>query len=150
MVNTIVLAGNVVADPEIKTTKTGKIVARVRLAVNNPMNDEEVLYINVDTWGQQAEFIQKFAKKGNSLTTQGRLKQEEWTGKDGTKRTSYCVVADKINFIGGKKKEATVEPVFSIQDAGGNTILQVNDPSKAKKAAVIPGQDKEPFDDIQF
>jgi single-strand DNA-binding protein len=148
MVNTIVLAGNVVADPEIKTTKTGKIVARVRLAVNNPMNDEEVLYINVDTWDKQAEFVQKFAKKGNSLTTQGRLKQEEWTGKDGIKRTSYCVVADKINFIGGKKKEA--EPVFSIKDAGGNTILQVNDPSKKAPKVVVGDDGKEPMDDIQF
>lgn len=148
MVNTIVLAGNVVADPEVKNTASGKVVATVRLAVNNPMNDSEVLYINVDAWDKQAEFVQKFVKKGNSLTTTGRLKQQEWTGKDNVKRTSYSVVADKINFIGGKKKEA--EPVFSIKDAGGNTILQVNDPSKAPKTVTVPADDKEPFDDVQF
>jgi single-strand DNA-binding protein len=145
MVNTIVLAGNVVADPEVRNTATGKVVATVRLAVNNPMNDSEVLYINVDAWDKQAEFVQKFVKKGNSLTTCGRLKQQEWTGKDNVKRTTYSVVADKINFIGGKKKEDT--PVFSIKDAGGNTILQVNDPSKATKAVTVAD---EPFDDVPF
>ena len=145
MVNTIVLAGNVVADPEVKNTATGKTVATVRLAVNNPMNDSEVLYINVDAWDKQAEFVQKFVKKGNSLTTCGRLKQQEWTGKDGVKRTSYSVVADKINFIGSKKKEGTTAPAPIEADTGVVTV-----PAKANKVAVVAGDDKEPFDDIQF
>jgi len=136
MVNTIVLAGNVVADPEIRNTASGKVVGTVRLAVNNPMNDTEVLYINVDAWDKQAEFVQKFVKKGNSLSTTGRLKQQEWTGKDGVKRTTYSVVADKINFIGGKKKEDA-----SVTSAAPAT----------EKVVTVPADDKEPFDDdIKF
>ena len=140
MINTIVLAGNVVADPEIRNTASGKAVATVRLAVNNPMNDTEVLYINVDAWDKQAEFVQKFVKKGNSLSTCGRLKQQEWTGKDGVKRTTYSVVADKINFIGGKKKEDTSSP------APAAVVV----PDKVAKVVTVPSDDTEPFDDIKF
>lgn len=104
MLNVIILAGNAVADPVVRTTNTGKNIATVRLAVNNPLNDEEVLYIDVDTWDKQSEFVQKFVKKGNSLSVVGRLKSREYTGNDGIKRTAFSVVCERVNFIGSKKK----------------------------------------------
>jgi single-strand DNA-binding protein len=102
MINNIVLAGNVVADPTTRNTTTGKSVSTVRLAVNNPLNDKEVLFINVEVWDKQSEFVNKYVKKGNSISAVGRLKQDDWE-KDGVKRTSYVVVADRINFFGAKK-----------------------------------------------
>jgi len=106
MLNVITLVGNVVADPTSRSTNTGKTVATVRLAVNNPLNDKEVLFINVDTWEKQADFVTKFVKKGSMVSAVGRLRQDEWE-KDGVKRTAYSVVAERVNFIGSKKKEAT-------------------------------------------
>ena len=106
MLNVITLVGNVVADPTSRATNTGKNVATVRLAVNNPLNDKEVLFINVDTWEKQADFVTKFVKKGSMVSAVGRLRQDEWE-KDGVKRTAYSVVAERVNFIGSKKKEAT-------------------------------------------
>jgi single-strand DNA-binding protein len=108
------------------------------------MNDTEVLYIDVDVWDKQSEFVQKFVKKGNSVSTQGRLKSREWTDEKGTKRTSFSVVADRINFFGGKKKDD------ADKQHDENPVSSVNDPSKAKKAVVVSGEDKEPMDDIQF
>ena len=104
MLNVIVVAGNAVADPTIRNTATGKTIATVRLAVNNPLNDEEVLFIDVDSWDKQADFVQKFVKKGNSLSAVGRLKSRDFTGKDGVKRVAYSIVCERINFIGSKKK----------------------------------------------
>jgi single-strand DNA-binding protein len=104
MLNVITLVGNVVADPTSRATNTGKTVATVRLAVNNPLNDKEVLFINVDTWEKQADFVAKFVKKGSMVSAVGRLKQDEWE-KDGVKRTAYSVVAERVNFIGSKKKD---------------------------------------------
>ena len=105
MLNVIILAGNAVADPVIRTTQTGKNIATIRLAVNNPLNDEEVLYIDVDTWDKQSEFVSKYVKKGNSLSVVGRLKSREFTGNDGVKRTAFSIVCSQINFIGSKKKK---------------------------------------------
>ena len=98
------MVGNVVADPSNRNTTTGKSVSTLRLAVNNPINDKEVLFINVDTWEKQAEFVHKFVKKGSMVSVVGRLKQDDWE-KDGVKRTSYAIVADRVNFVGGKKKD---------------------------------------------
>ena len=119
MLNVITLVGNVVADPTSRSTNTGKTVATVRLAVNNPLNDKEVLFINVDTWEKQADFVTKFVKKGSMVSAVGRLRQDEWE-KDGVKRTAYSVVAERVNFIGSKKKEAAPEasPVLDDQSNG--------------------------------
>lgn len=126
MLNVIILAGNAVADPVVRTTGTGKNIATVRLAVNNPLNDEEVLYIDVDTWEKQAEFTQKFVKKGNSLSVVGRLKSREYTGNDGVKRTAFSVVCERINFIGGKKKSDVATTTVSSDD-GAEVVKEVID-----------------------
>ena len=104
MLNNIVLAGNVVKDPTTRSTPTGKNVSTLRLAVNNPLNDKEVLYIDIETWDKQAEFVGKHVKKGSSVSAVGRLRLDEWM-KDGNKQSKYLVIADKVNFIGSKKKE---------------------------------------------
>jgi len=105
MLNVVTMVGNVVSDPTNKNTTTGKSVSTLRLAVNSPMNDKEVLFINVDTWEKQADFVSKFVKKGSMVSVVGRLKQDDWE-KDGVKRTSYAIVADRVNFVGSKKKDA--------------------------------------------
>ena len=115
MLNVVTMVGNVVADPTNRNTTTGKSVSTLRLAVNNPINDKEVLFINVDTWEKQAEFVHKFVKKGSMVSVVGRLKQDDWE-KDGVKRTSYAIVADRVNFVGGKKKDDAVKVVAVTND----------------------------------
>lgn len=105
MINSVVLAGNVVADPESRNTNSGKAVASFRLAINNPINDKDVVYIDVDTWEKQAEFVGNYVKKGSSVSVVGRLKQDSWE-KDGKKFSKILVVAERVNFLGGKKKDA--------------------------------------------
>jgi len=119
MLNVITLVGNVVADPTSRSTNTGKNVATVRLAVNNPLNDKEVLFINVDTWEKQADFVTKFVKKGSMVSAVGRLRQDEWE-KDGVKRTAYSVVAERVNFIGSKKKDAAAPGASPVLDDQSN------------------------------
>ena len=126
MLNVITLVGNVVADPTTRATNTGKNVATVRLAVNNPLNDKEVLFINVDTWEKQADFVTKFVKKGSMVSAVGRLKQDEWE-KDGVKRTAYSVVADRVNFIGSKKKDAGAAPATATAMAAAPISNDIDD-----------------------
>ena len=133
MLNVIILAGNAVADPVTRTTQTGKNITTVRLAVNNPLNDEEVLYIDVDTWDKQSEFVSKYVKKGNSLSVVGRLKSREYTGSDGVKRTAFSVVCERVNFIGSKKKsDATA--VASAEDATDGAMSDADFAATAAKA----------------
>ena len=102
--NVIVLSGNVVKDPATRTTPSGKSVSTIRLASNNPLNDKEALFIDVESWDKQSEFVSKYVKKGSGIEVVGRLKLDEWM-KDGVKQSKYVVSAERIHFTGGKKKE---------------------------------------------
>jgi single-strand DNA-binding protein len=147
MLNVIILAGNAVADPVVRTTQTGKNIATVRLAVNNPLNDEEVLYIDVDTWDKQSEFVSKYVKKGNSLSVVGRLKSREYTGNDGVKRTAFSVVCERVNFIGSKKKK---EDAADINDESPLDKEFVQPTNIAAKAAAAMAKLKATANDGEF
>ena len=130
MINVIIVGGNATVDPTTNTTASGKKVARFRLAVNNPLNDKEVLYIDVDTWEKQADFVEKYVKKGSALCVVGRLKMDEFTGKDGVKKSKYTIITERLNFIGGgKKKEDAVD-----NDTGTEVIDDAEFAATAAKA----------------
>lgn len=129
MINVVALAGNVVADPTIRATNSGKKVGTFRLAVNNPLSEKEVLFIDVDTWEKQADFVEKYVKKGSLVSVVGRLKQDNWE-KDGQKRSSISVISERLNFVnsGKKKGEADAE-----SDEGGDEA-----PAPAPRQATKP------------
>jgi single-strand DNA-binding protein len=116
MINVVALAGNVVADPTIRATNSGKKVSTFRLAVNNPLSEKEVLFIDVDTWEKQADFVEKYVKKGSLVSVVGRLKQDTWE-KDGQKRSSISVITERLNFVNSGKKKSDSEP----EDSGDET-----------------------------
>lgn len=142
MINSVVLAGNVVADPESRNTNSGKAVASFRLAINNPINDKDVVYIDVDTWEKQAEFVSNYVKKGSSVSVVGRLKQDSWE-KEGKKFSKILVVAERVNFLGGKKKDA--ETVDDERAPASPQTAKSNAKPAYKQAPKAAQQD---FDDI--
>ncbi len=116
MINVVALAGNVVADPTIRATNSGKKVSTFRLAVNNPLSEKEVLFIDVDTWEKQADFVEKYVKKGSLVSVVGRLKQDTWE-KDGQKRSSISVITERLNFVNSGKKKSDSESEDSGDEA---------------------------------
>jgi single-strand DNA-binding protein len=140
MINSVVLAGNVVADPESRNTNSGKAVATFRLAVNNPINDKDVVYIDVDTWEKQAEFVGNYVKKGSSVSVVGRLKQDSWE-KDGKKMTKTLVVAERVGFLGGKKKDGATS------DEPENPAPRAAKPAAKTYAKAAPKQAAQQEDD---
>lgn len=135
MINVVALAGNAVGDPTVRSTSSGKKVSSFRLAVNNPLSEKEVLFIDVDTWEKQAEFVEKYVKKGSLLSVVGRLKQDTWE-KDGQKRSSISVITERINFVNSGKKKAD-----------GDTEVQA--PEKAPKAAPKTAQKSVRDEEVQ-
>lgn len=104
--NLVALSGNVVKDPTTRSTPSGKSVSTIRLAVNNPLSDSEVLFIDVECWDKQSEFVSKHVKKGSGVEAIGRMKLDEWM-KDGVKQSKYFVAAERVHFTNsGKKKDA--------------------------------------------
>lgn len=135
--NNIGIVGNAVRDPESRTLPKGSIVTTIRIAHNDPISDK-VLYIDVDTWDKQAEFVSKYVKKGSLLGIAGKLKMDEWTDKEGKKQTKYAIVADRVHFIGGKKKseEPAVDTEVIDDEAFAATAAKAMAKLKAKSASV--------------
>jgi single-strand DNA-binding protein len=90
---------------------SGQAVANLRMATNRKYKGgdgewkEEVTYVGVEVWGKGAEACGEYLKKGSPVLVEGRLKFKEWKAQDGTNRTALEVVAERVQFLGGKKAE---------------------------------------------
>ena len=100
MLNKIFLMGRLARDPELRRTQTGTPVASFRLAVDRDFKDRNTGeratdWIDVVAWRQTAEFVSRYFTKGRMAVVEGRLQIRDWTDKDGNKRTTAEVVADR-------------------------------------------------------
>jgi len=108
--NKVILIGNLTRDPELKYTPKGTAACQIGMAVNRKwrneqgQDQEEVTFLDVQSWGKQAEAISKYLRKGSPLFVEGRLKLEEWE-KDGKKQSKLRVVLESFQFLGGAKQE---------------------------------------------
>jgi len=99
----ITISGNLTQDPELRFTKSEKSVVTLRVACSDRKRTEsgewvdgETLYINVIAWNQTATNAASSLNKGDSVIVQGKLKQREYTDKEGQSKTIYEVDADYL------------------------------------------------------
>jgi single-strand DNA-binding protein len=107
-INRVVLVGNLTRDPELRHTPSGTPVCSLRLAVNARRKDEtgqwvdKPNYFSVTVWGQQGENCAQYLSKGRPVAIDGRLDWREWETQDGNKREAVEVVAESVQFLGGR------------------------------------------------
>ena len=102
--NKVILMGNMTADPELRQTTGGVSVCSFSIAVNRrfakqDQGQQNVDFINIVTWRQQAEFVARYFKKGNPILICGQLQTRTWTDNQGQKRYATDVVADEVSFV---------------------------------------------------
>ena len=106
--NKVFLIGNLTKDPEVRYTPSGSAVGDLRMAINRKFKTadgqakEETCFVGVVVWGRQAETCGEYLRKGSPLMVEGRLQYQEWE-KDGQKRNTLRVVAERVQFMGGSK-----------------------------------------------
>lgn len=100
--NKAIVVGNLGQTPELKSTNSGTNVCNLSVATSYKKGDEEqVEWHRVVVFGKQAESCAKFLEKGRSVYIEGRLQTRSYE-KDGEKRYSTEIVADTVQFLGGK------------------------------------------------
>ncbi len=109
-INRVILAGNLVRDPEMRYTPAGTAVAYFSIAVNrryrlNEELKEEVSYFDVVAFGKQAETASSYLRKGRGIILEGRLQQRRWETQEGERRSKIEIVAQSIQFLGGRREE---------------------------------------------
>ena len=126
MLNKIIIMGRLTRDPEMRHTQTGTAVASLTLACDRdfkPQNGEkETDFVDVVVWGKTAEFAANYFTKGRMAIVEGRLQVRNWQDKDGNKRKTTEVVADRMYFGDskqeGKKQPAPADDFCKIEDDG--------------------------------
>ena len=93
--------GNVGRDPEQRYTSSGKAVANFSVAVNEKYKDTETTtWYNVVAWGKTAELCAEYLSKGSQVLLIGRMQNRKWEDREGNKRETAELVADRVQFIG--------------------------------------------------
>ena len=108
-INRVVLTGNLTHDPELRSLQSGTSVCKLRLACNTRRKnnatgewEDKPNYFDITVWGAQGENCARFLSKGRPVAIDGRLEWREWQAQDGSKRQSVEIVADAVQFLGGR------------------------------------------------
>ena len=100
--NSIQLIGRLTADPELRFTNGGTATCTIRLAVPRRKKDgvePAPVYVDVVTFGPQAEAVANYMAKGRRVAVVGRLSHQEWTDDDGDKHSRLQVLANSVDFL---------------------------------------------------
>lgn len=106
-VNKVILVGNLGRDAELRYTPGGAAVATLNLATTEVWNDkqgqkqEKTEWHRIVLWGKQAESLQEYLVKGKQIYVEGRLQTRQWDDKEGNKRYTTEIKADRITLLGG-------------------------------------------------
>jgi len=121
--NTVTLIGNLTKDPELRYTQSGLAVATLRIAVNrnftNAEGEVEADFFTVVVWRNQAEKCDEYLSKGRQIAVTGRLQSRSWENKEGQKRSTVEIVADRVVFLGQRFKNMSGEQVEMVLEEEG-------------------------------
>lgn len=139
MINTVVIMGRMVRDPELRQLDNGTSVTSFSVAVDRnyvdkTTNERQADFLNVVAWRQTADFVCKYFHQGDMIALEGSLQSRKYTDKDGNNRTAIEIVANNISFCGGKN--------------GGNANANAN--AGAASATMVANAPSEDNDELPF
>lgn len=109
MYNKIILLGNLSKDIEIRYSQSGSAIANTAIATTRKFKGadgtqkEEVLFVDVTFFGRSAEVANQYLRKGSKVLLDGRLKLDQWTTQDGSKRSKHSVTVENLQMLGNKE-----------------------------------------------
>jgi single-strand DNA-binding protein len=122
--HTIILAGNLGRDPEMRYTPSGQPVTSFSVAVNDNYTSnsgekvQRTIWFRITAWGKQAELCNNYLKKGQKVLVEGRLVVDPntggpriWQRQDGSSAASFEVSAQAVRFLSAKG-EAEIPEAF--------------------------------------
>jgi single-strand DNA-binding protein len=126
-VNKVILVGNLGRDPELRYTQSGQAVANFSLATTDRFSSrdgdrqERTEWHRIVTWGKTAENCAQYLAKGRSVYVEGRLQTNEWEDKEGQKRRTTEIVAQTVQFLGGRGQGGAPQGGAPQGGAGGRS-----------------------------
>jgi len=134
--NSILIEGNLVRDPLLRSTPKGTQICTMSLASNRYYKqdagfEKEVSFFDIETWSKLAELCYAKGKKGRGVRVVGRLKQDRWNDPDGKPRSRISIVAEHVEFRSEFKKETKPASDSSFDD---DSDIEIDDAAVLAKA----------------
>ena len=104
--NKVILAGNLTRDPQLSYLPSNTPVVEFGLAINRKWKSQtgdmkdETCFVEMRAYGRPAETLNQYMNKVKPLMVEGRLKYDQWEGKDGQKRSKLYVIVENFQFLG--------------------------------------------------
>src|SRR5689334_4136209 len=153
--NKVILAGNLTRDPEVRYTPKGTAIAKLGMAINRTWKTdtgetkEEVTFVDIDSFGRQAEVISQYLKKGRPVLVEGRLKLDQWDDKQsGQKRSRLGVVLESFSFLDSGNRGEGSGPSDAPRSRSAPAAVPATTTTPAAGAAEDSGGPSE--DDVPF
>ena len=112
-INRVIITGNLTRDPELRATGGGLAICSLRIASNTRRKDgqsgewvDKPNYFDVTIFGRQGENAAQYLAKGRPVAVDGRLEWREYQDNQGNNRQAVEIVADNIQFLGGREEGA--------------------------------------------
>lgn len=123
--NRVSIMGRLTRDPDLRYTMSNVAVASLSVAVdrdhsNKEDGSRETDFLDVIAWRSTAEFAAKHLAKGRMIAVDGRLQARNWEDKNGNKRKSVEIIADRIYFADSKRTEESGAPAAYSQQYNNN------------------------------
>lgn len=126
-VNKAILIGNLGKDPEVRRLENGAVVASFPLATSETYVDkqtgerrETTDWHNIVLWRGLAEVAEKYARKGQKVYIEGKIKTRSWNDKDGNTRYTTEILADEMTLLTPRSESdrpAAAQPPYPNQPA---------------------------------
>ena len=102
MLNEVILMGRLTRDPDVRMTQNGTTAANFTLACERDYapqgQDRETDFFDIVAFRNTADFVGQYFAKGQLVAVKGRLQQRDWTDKQGNKRRTTEILADRCYF----------------------------------------------------
>lgn len=151
--NQATLIGNLGRDPEMKFSPNGQPKTEFSMATSRSWKkddqwQEAVTWHNICVWGEKAERIAEWARKGMQVLVVGRIDNRSWDDeKTGQKKYRSEVIADVVYRLG--KREEGDEQVDA--PTGGYAPAPEGEFVGAPVATALPRrQSDDDFGDLPF
>jgi single-strand DNA-binding protein len=120
--NQVTIIGRLTREPETRFTSSGTQICSFGIATSRRYKQgeeekQDVLFIDVSSFGRLAEICGQYLYKGQLIFLLGRLRLEQWQSEDGSKRSKHSIIADTVQFL-GRKDDASGAP----EPDGGDDI----------------------------
>lgn len=111
--------GNIVRDPEVRTTNAGIKVCNFTIAINRRMKnngEQQTDFFNIVAWRQLAELCEKYLSKGKKVAVVGSIQTSSYEDREGIKRNKWEILADEVEFLSPADKGARKEMEYRAEE----------------------------------